>query len=86
MRGCPVAVDGRLRRRPGREVGHTNAMSISRKRRLFGGTKLTFKCPTCGAKMPITPAALQGGNKVACRSCAKIQVLSSADAALLAAH
>ena len=58
-------------------------MAITKSRGLFGGTKLTFKCPTCGAKMPITPAARRAGNKVACKSCAAVHTLSGSDVALL---
>ena len=58
-------------------------MAIIKSRGFFGGAKLTFKCPTCGAKMPITPAARRADSKVACKSCAKVHSLSSADIALL---
>lgn len=58
-------------------------MPISKTKRLFGGTKLTFKCPTCGATMPITSSTRLAGNELACRSCAKVHTLSSADITLV---
>jgi len=58
-------------------------MAITKTRRLFGGTRLTFKCPRCGATMPVTPSARRPDGKVACKSCATVQTLSGADLALL---
>jgi hypothetical protein len=57
-------------------------MPISKKRGLLGGTKITFKCPTCGATMPLGPA-LGGASKVVCKSCASAHALSEAEQALL---
>jgi hypothetical protein len=58
-------------------------MPIREKRGFFGGSKLEFQCPTCGATMPVTRAALEGHKKVACKSCAALSALSASDAALL---
>ena len=60
----------------------TGGMPISKGRGFFGGTKLTFKCPICGATMPIKLDTLASG-KLTCKSCAKVHALSGADAALL---